>query len=365
MVRCHDCLNITCATSFDFMTTTIQLTAGPKIKNPILRVAVLLICLVSLFCHKSASHKSRHFFRLDTMVRITLAEKPSNSAKLWHTIDSVLLAYENHYSYSDTSSLLWDLNQNKLSRIRVSSDLYRMLRISCAFAETTTGYFDPTILPLKKAWGLTSTTHSPQIRPPDSAFVDSVLTHIGYDRIDFDSAERNIIFTDSLVEIDMGGIAKGFAIQALDSVIKSFGIYDFLIDAGGDILVRGNKSDGSKWIIGIRHPRESGIIARIEPEEGTIVTSGDYERYVVIDSIRYCHILNPHTGYPCRRYRSVSVWSPNPVRADVLSTAFFCMPRDSVFRFVNRRDSLHCMLIDSLGTIHISDGWEKQMHVYE
>ncbi len=101
------------------------------------------------------------------------------------------------------------------------------------------------------------------------------------------------------MKIDLGGIAKGYAVDRAAQVMKEYGMKDFFVNAGGDIYVSGTKTNDQKWSIGIKNPRdEKKIIADFEVTDMAIGTSGDYERFVIIDGIRYHHIFNTHTGYP-------------------------------------------------------------------
>jgi thiamine biosynthesis lipoprotein len=228
-------------------------------------------------------------------------------------------------------------------------------------------------MPLKRLWGLTSSsTHTRDTRSgvtridsiPPAPAIARACSAVDYRTITFHPADTALTLHDPRTKIDVGGIAKGYVLQALDRLLGTRGITDFLIDAGGDILVRGRKADGTPWRIGIQHPAGPGLIAAVSLRRGALVTSGDYERFVMIDSIRYGHIIDAHTGMPCRRNRSVSVWSPDPIRADILSTAFFCMSADSILSFVNERDSLHCMVVDSHDIIHVSRGWKEKVTLF-
>ncbi len=127
------------------------------------------------------------------------------------------------------------------------------------------------------------------------------------------------------MKIDLGGIAKGYAIDRAVKILHGFNIKNFILKAGGDMYVSGMKSKDEKWQVGIRHPRHSEkLVALLRLKNCAISTSGDYERYFFHDSTRYHHILNPKTGYPSKHCQSVSIITPvSSEKADALSTVFF------------------------------------------
>ena len=123
------------------------------------------------------------------------------------------------------------------------------------------------------------------------------------------------------------------------------------MDAGGDIYALGRKPDGSKWRIGVKHPRKEGLIAVVELENSAIATSGDYENFFIKNGKRYHHIFNPSTGYPASLCQSATVVAPTTLEADALSTALFVLgPQRS--REVARRLGLSLLIVDSRGQVH-------------
>ncbi|MBD3321762.1 MAG: FAD:protein FMN transferase, partial [Chitinivibrionales bacterium] len=125
----------------------------------------------------------------------------------------------------------------------------------------------------------------------------------------------------------------------------------------------GHRKDGSSWNIGVRHPRKSDLLALLPLDSGCIVTSGDYERFWMHDSTRIHHIFNPETGYPCPENQSLTVWSMNPVEADILSTGLFCFKKDYILSFIQARPRLECIIVDNKGAVAISDGWKEKVEV--
>jgi thiamine biosynthesis lipoprotein len=126
------------------------------------------------------------------------------------------------------------------------------------------------------------------------------------------------------VSLDLGGIAKGYAVDRASQVLKDNGITNFLLNAGGDLYASGDKGNGVPWMVGVKHPRKpSKLMARLSATNVAVVSSGDYERFSIVDSIRYHHIIDPRTGYPATGSRSVSVLADSAEEADVMATIIF------------------------------------------
>lgn len=129
------------------------------------------------------------------------------------------------------------------------------------------------------------------------------------------------------MSIDVGSIAKGYAADCAAEVASSYGLTSFALDLGGNVKTVGEKPTG-KWVIGIQNP-DGGILKTVEVADQSVVTSGDYERYTVIDGETYSHIIDPETLYPANLYRSVTVICESSSLGDALSTSLFCMDVES------------------------------------
>jgi thiamine biosynthesis lipoprotein len=116
--------------------------------------------------------------------------------------------------------------------------------------------------------------------------------------------------------------------------------------------------------VGIQKPRGGGVLGAVEIDSGSIVTSGDYERFRIVDGVRYHHIFNSKTGYSCPTNQSVTVWGPDPVEADIMTTGLFCRSASEILEFINARSRLECLVVDSSGQIFISNGWKSRVEVF-
>jgi thiamine biosynthesis lipoprotein len=161
--------------------------------------------------------------------------------------------------------------------------------------------------------------------------------------------EGKILLKKKGMEIDLGGIAKGYAVDKAFDLLISLGYKNLIVNAGGDLRVGGTKLD-QPWSIGIQHPRESEkIIARISISDAAIATSGDYEKFFIHQGRRYHHILNPKDGFPAEGCQSVSIIYKEGMMADALATAVFVLGPEKGYSLCQRIEGVNCLIIDREG----------------
>ena len=137
---------------------------------------------------------------------------------------------------------------------------------------------------------------------------------------------NTISFQDDTIQLDLGAIAKGYTAEKVKEKLEEAGLDNGFINAGGNVVLIGNKKDGTDWVVGIQKPDSNDSLVRYKTSEPTcLVTSGDYQRFMTIDGKRYSHIIDPDTGYPAEFVRSVTVINKDSTWADAMSTALFCM----------------------------------------
>lgn len=189
-------------------------------------------------------------------------------------------------------------------------ELLHMLKECIKFSKLTNGAFDVTIAPLSALWKQCIREE----KFPKETQIKKAKKFVGYNKI---KIEKDCIYLDEGVKIDLGGVAKGYAVHKAASFLREKGVYAFLVEAGGDIEVGGRKS----WLIGVRHPRKDALICTLKLKEGGVVTSGDYMQYFFYKGKRYHHIIDPRTGYPSKGFCSATVVAENAFLADIISTA--------------------------------------------
>lgn len=330
-----------------------------------IRYFILLPILLLVFCQKPGLNKAKHhFYRMDTVIEITLVisegwfgnKSKKKVEEIWKKIDSLLTDFEIRFSQTHPQSEVLRINSSSEDFRKISSILKEMMHTGLRYGDTLNGMFDLTVLPIKELWGFGDKDTMHVI--PTSDTIKSVLKSVNYKKVHVEAGVKSLYFEDTRVRIDVGGIAKGFALREVSKLLDKLGYTDYLIVAGGDILAKGRRPDRKAWRIAIKHPRlPEGILAAFRLERGSVVTSGDYERYWVKDGKRYHHIFNPKTGYCCTENQSVTIWCMDPIVADVLSTGLFCLPKDSIISFVEKKDDLECVVVDNMGEVAVSRGW--------
>lgn len=208
---------------------------------------------------------------------------------------------EKYTRYKETSVTTKINNNAGKQATTLDNESLQLLHYANTLYEQSGGMFDITSGILRKAWDFKS-----GILPSNEA-LSTLLPHIGWNRV---SLENNSIYLpDAQMEIDFGGYVKEYAADALATLCAQLEVHQGLINLGGDIRILGPHPNGDAWRVGIQHPRElNKAITAIDIYEGAIATSGDYERFMMIDGIRYCHLLNPHTGQSIQpKFASVSI----------------------------------------------------------
>jgi FAD:protein FMN transferase len=197
--------------------------------------------------------------------------------------------------------------------IEVDPETAQILNYSATCHAESDGLFDITSGILRRAWRFD------RDQPPDPAQVEMLLDKVGWHKVRWEPPVLS--FPVPGMEIDFGGIVKEYAVDCAATLCKAEGIPNAVVNLGGDIRIVGPRADGSAWKVGIRHPRQAdGVVQTLSIREGALASSGDYERCIVFDGVRYGHILNPKTGWPVRHMAAVSVLGDLCVVAGSAST---------------------------------------------
>ena len=208
----------------------------------------------------------------------------------------------------------------------LSEDLFRAIAKAEDVSALTEGSFDVTIRPVAEAWGFIRKEY----RVPSQAELSVARSKVGYRSVQLNRMDRSIRFLRDGVTIDLGGIAKGYAVDCAIEKLRSLGITNAMVRAGGDLRVMG------EWPVQIEDPEKRGRRTTIQLKDMAISTSGNYENYFVVDGKRYGHILDPRTGLPVERTGSCSVIAQTCMESDALATALFVYgPQRTAKRFGN------------------------------
>ncbi|MBI2441788.1 MAG: FAD:protein FMN transferase [Lentisphaerae bacterium] len=206
-------------------------------------------------------------------------------------------------------------------------EIVALIAQACEVSRLSQGAFDITVYPLVELWGF----YSGKPRRPAPEEIAAARGKIGWQHLVITNGQ--VTKKNAAVQIDLGAIAKGYAVDAAMQVLLQNGIHDALIEAGGDIFALGQRNQ-KPWKIGIRHPRQPGLLDTLEVSDRAIATSGDYEQFFIADGARYHHIFDPRTGYPATNLMSVTVIGANATLADAWSTALFVLGLEKGMKLV-------------------------------
>lgn len=244
--------------------------------------------------------------------------------------------------------------------VEVPDELRHVIRRGVEIGELTDGAFDITWGALWGLWDFTAEHPS----APDPDEIRRRIALIDHRRIEIDDEAGTAYLPVEGMVIGLGGIAKGYALDRAAAALHDRGIDDFLISAAGQVLMSGRKS-GRSWRVGVRDPwgEADAYFARIELTDVSVSTSGDYERFFVIDGERYHHILDPRTGMPAQGLRSATVVSADATLADALSTALMILGTERALGLIERLTDVEALLVDDTGQVHMTSGLAEHVQV--
>ena len=202
-----------------------------------------------------------------------------------------------------------------------------VLRTSLGIGRKSRGALDVTITPLLNQWGF----YSVRQEAPGSRQLEDALALVDYRRVHVDDVRGTVRLGRPGMQLDFGGVAKGFAVDRAVEALQAQGVRDGMVNAGGDLALLGHHPDGDPWVVGVRHPlTPAGLLLALSLDGGAVATSGNYLRYRVYDGRRYGHLLHPKHGYPADTALSMTVVASTAMRADALATAALVMGRDGL-----------------------------------
>ncbi|MEJ2052365.1 MAG: FAD:protein FMN transferase [Calditrichaceae bacterium] len=291
---------------------------------------IIYLFIFTLLTQTEASDSTKVDFevKVSKILMGTVVETTARYPDINHCKQSLLKAYlemervENLLSYHKPSSEISKINDAAGKYpVPISIETFNILRRSVGYAKKLNGLFDITIGPVSSLWDFSSPEGG---HLPDRTDIDDKLKKVNYHDLILNSKDTTAYLKKAGMMIDLGGIAKGYAIDCGSAVLKENGINNFILNAGGDIYVSGQKDKNNLWKVGIKDPRNNqNLIARFDLKDYAAATSGDYERFIIVDGKRYCHIFDPHTGYPGNKSQSSTTFAATAEEADVLATYLF------------------------------------------
>ena len=276
-------------------------------------------------------------------VHVDTADR-EDAARVLASVADEALRIEEKFSRYRSDNVVHAINTAAGRPVTVDDETARLIDYAAQLFELSGGKFDITSGVLRRIWRFDGSD-----RVPSRNRIENVRRLVGWRRVRW---QRPVIALESGMEIDFGGIGKEYAADRAATVLADAGVANALVNLAGDVRALGSQPTGAPWRVGIVHPRKpGGVIGAVELRDAAVATSGDYERYFEIQGRRYCHILDPRTGWPMDRWQSVSVVAPLCIVAGSLATIAMLRPDAATFL---REQRYRFLLVDRDGGI-VSD----------
>lgn len=294
---------------------------------------------------------SKDLFAMDTYMTLTAygehaQEAVDKAAERVEALDALL-------STGNENSEIYQLNQN--GEATLSEEGGYLVERALELYKKTEGAFDIAIYPVMQAWGFPTQDY----HVPDDDTLKEKLALADASKVNYDKDTRIIFFDQDGMEIDLGGIAKGYTSSQIMQIYQDCGVTSGLVNLGGNVQALGCKTDGSKWRVAIQSPDDTEeYLGILEIEDQAVITSGGYERYFEEDGVTYHHIIDPAIGYPADSgLISVTIVSDDGTLADGLSTSLFIMGEEKAAQFWRENsDEFEAIMETSDGELYVTEG---------
>jgi len=258
-------------------------------------------------------------------------------------IDSIFALVDASVSLWNDTSIISKVNRNE--QVELNQVFIDNFNAAMEAAELSGGLFDPTVSPLVAMWGF---SYKNNITPTQHN-IDSILEFVDYHKVRIDGGK--LVKEDDRISLDFNAVAQGYTSDAIAFFLETQGVENYLVNVGGEIMARGHKPDGSKWVVGIEKPAENFdseqiVQTRIEITDKGIVTSGSYRKYVEREGKRYSHTIDPRTGTSVQHnLLSATVIADNATRADALASICMIMGMEQSLQLINSLDGVEAFYI--------------------
>lgn len=283
-----------------------------------------------------------------------IAEDVSSAQKNINLAIGEIKRIEQLFTTFSSTSQTYLINENAgIKPVKVDDEVFNLIERSIGISKITQGAFDITYGSIDKSlWNFDKTMTS----LPSQEVAMKMVHLIDYNNIILDKLEKTIFLKEKGMRIGFGGIGKGYAAEMAKNILISNNVKSGIINASGDLTAWGKQPDGKPWTIGISNPeRPKDAFSYLEISDKAVATSGNYEKYVVIDGKKYSHTIDPKTGLPITGIKSVTVISGNAEFADAMATPIAVMGIKAGLYLVNQVPDLYCIIIDDNNKIYTSN----------
>lgn len=320
------------------------------------QVTLLCVLVVGLMGWKALQaqvSETRHLALMGSSFDITVVGQNKQSCN--HSIDlavAEIRRIEKLISSWDRQSETSALNrQAGKAAVEVSPELYTLIERSLSISRITDGAFDISYAAMDKIWKFDGSV----AQMPDPARIQNSVKRVGYQNIKLNKPAQTVFLKHKGMKIGFGAIGKGYAADRAKALLQQHQVQAGIINASGDLTAWGKRPNGKPWKIAITNPlNKHKVFATLPVRNQAIVTSGNYEKYLILNGERYTHIIDPRTGYPSKGLVSVTILAPKAELADALATSVFVMGKEAGIDRINQLPNIECILVDDTGKIWTS-----------
>jgi thiamine biosynthesis lipoprotein len=258
-------------------------------------------------------------------------------------------------SWDSTSETSEIIKYAGVKPVKVDKELLDLIERAIKISELTDGAFDISYASMDKIWKFDGSMKD----LPTQEEISKSVEKVGYKNIILDSEKQTVFLKNPGMRIGFGAIGKGYAADKAKQLLISEGVEAGIMNASGDLCTWGTQPDGSSWMVGITNPlNKNKVFSWFPLDNNAVVTSGNYEKYILLNGIKYSHIIDPRTGWPAHGLTSVSIFAPKAELADALATSVFVMGKETGLDFINQLPEIECVIVDDQGKIFTSNNIE-------
>lgn len=311
----------------------------------------------------------------DTVTQvIAYCDSEEEFSRQMDALHADLLEYHRLYDiYNDYDGVVnvKTINDNAgVAPVQVDDKILGMLELARQMYDTTNDKLNIAMGSVLRIWhdyreAAETNTNEADNKLPEQEALDAAAQHCDISNLVIDENARTVYLSDPDMSLDVGSVGKGYAVEQAAQAAEARGLTSALISVGGNLRAIGTKPDGSQWVGGVENPwnssevytNGSSTVAAVKMSDLSLVTSGDYQRYYVVDGVRYHHLIDPATLWPAAYFDGVSVLAPDSGVADCLTTGLFCLPLEEGKQLVESLDGVEALWCTTDGEVVTSSGW--------
>lgn len=314
---------------------------------------LVTVLFLSFFIEAQETHK-RTLKLMGSRFDITVIAKDSIKANDFIDISiEEISRIETLISSWDPKSQTSEINRMAgIQPVKVDQELFSLIERAIRISKLTDGAFDISYASMDRIWKFDGS----MTKMPTEEAIKNSISKVGYHNIILDKDASTVFLKVKGMKIGFGAIGKGYAADKAKSLLISKGVEAGIINASGDMNTWGKQTNGENWKVAITNPFDKNKAYGLLPiTNGAVVTSGNYEKFVKFNNLRYSHIIDPRTGYPSTGIISVTVFAPKAELADALATSVFVMGKDVGLNRINQLPNIECIVVDENGKLFTSE----------